>query len=246
MSWLPDAIAVAAIAGVVSFVGLVITKQSKVSEFRQQWIDALREDVSSFITQALDIHAGKKSADAIQTAISTAHEVQCRIRLRLNPDEHDSNAITSAIKNLGESATGSLKPEYEQMAAEADDVVKKTQVVLKQEWNRVKTGERFYMYTFRSVITGSVVFAASLACLFFYQQYQTSNGYLVMERRSGEGDCTVTMKHKGNTLTARCITGCDFIEVGRTYKFKSQGSNVVLWLANPNVRVFVMDEKRAD
>jgi hypothetical protein len=43
MNWTSDASAAALIAGIVSVIGLLITNQSKVSEFRQKWIDALRE-----------------------------------------------------------------------------------------------------------------------------------------------------------------------------------------------------------
>ena len=43
-------IIVAIIAGFVSFIGLVITKEQKVSEFRQVWIDALRNDVAELMS----------------------------------------------------------------------------------------------------------------------------------------------------------------------------------------------------
>ena len=57
-----DAVEAALIAGGVSFAGLLITNQSKVSEFRQTWINALREDVATVITHALEIHAAKAVA----------------------------------------------------------------------------------------------------------------------------------------------------------------------------------------
>jgi hypothetical protein len=48
---------VAMIAGAFSLLGLVISKEQKVSEFRQTWIDALREDISELIAHANLIHA---------------------------------------------------------------------------------------------------------------------------------------------------------------------------------------------
>ena len=60
MTVLPDiavgAIGAALIAGVVSLLGLVISKEQKVSEFRQAWIDALRSDVASLISHVNAIH----------------------------------------------------------------------------------------------------------------------------------------------------------------------------------------------
>ncbi len=40
----------AVIAAVISLLGLIISKENKVSEFRQAWIDSLREEVAAIIT----------------------------------------------------------------------------------------------------------------------------------------------------------------------------------------------------
>ena len=37
------------ITAIISFVNLTLTKEQKISEFRQAWIDALREDLSIFL-----------------------------------------------------------------------------------------------------------------------------------------------------------------------------------------------------
>lgn len=42
----------AIIAAVISLLGLLISKENKVSEFRQAWIDALREEIAEVITHA--------------------------------------------------------------------------------------------------------------------------------------------------------------------------------------------------
>ena len=38
-------------------VGLIISKETKLSDFRQAWIDALREDISLFVSHAINISA---------------------------------------------------------------------------------------------------------------------------------------------------------------------------------------------
>jgi hypothetical protein len=60
MFGLPDqavgAVAAALIAGLISLLGLIISKEQKVSDFRQAWIDALRSDIAAVITHAQSIH----------------------------------------------------------------------------------------------------------------------------------------------------------------------------------------------
>jgi hypothetical protein len=51
------AVGVATISGLISITGLVISKEQKLSDFRQAWIDALRDDISRFISQPLMISA---------------------------------------------------------------------------------------------------------------------------------------------------------------------------------------------
>jgi hypothetical protein len=50
MFGIPDqavgAVIAAIIAGSIALLGLIISKEQKVSEFRQQWIDALRQDIA--------------------------------------------------------------------------------------------------------------------------------------------------------------------------------------------------------
>jgi len=57
---LPGALAgtiiAAVIAAIVSLLGLIISKETKVSEFRQAWIDSLRAEIAAVITHAQALH----------------------------------------------------------------------------------------------------------------------------------------------------------------------------------------------
>ena len=46
------AITAALITGFLSLLGLIISKEQKTSEFRQQWIDALRQELAEFLGYA--------------------------------------------------------------------------------------------------------------------------------------------------------------------------------------------------
>src|SRR5437764_8500336 len=100
MFGLPDqavgAIVAAIIGGFVAFLSLVISKEQTVSNFRQQWIDALRQDIASLVSHITGIH-GESIVERtepkddlwrrVKDDFTRFNEVIVRIRLRLNPDE---------------------------------------------------------------------------------------------------------------------------------------------------------------
>src|SRR2546430_15387357 len=102
------AIAAAIIAGAISFVVTVLSKEQKTSEFRQAWIDALRNDLSEFIstidalTSFLRIKASRSATPAEVVSFLQEKYVDVqrmgvsyhRIMLRLNPDEHTALIAT--------------------------------------------------------------------------------------------------------------------------------------------------------
>lgn len=61
---IPDAavgaVTAALIAGIISLLGLIISKEQKTSEFRQAWIDALRADLTAYLTQVNAINDATK------------------------------------------------------------------------------------------------------------------------------------------------------------------------------------------
>ncbi len=150
------AILSALIAGVVTFLITVLTKEQKISEFRQNWIDALREDISEFLglIQSLTSMIGfikyQSGVDESKKFIESNHDnfskvttIYFRIALRLNPDEHQE--LRAALKEMFSMLSGSVDL-YDSKAIESlvQDVVAKSQTVLKKEWNRVKQGEKMF------------------------------------------------------------------------------------------------------
>lgn len=103
----------ALIAGALSFVNLTLTKELKTSEFRQAWIDSLREDLAKFFGSARafaravevlhifeptykDNAALLITDEKISELRYQAAETLCRIKLRLNPDEAEHKAYQCA------------------------------------------------------------------------------------------------------------------------------------------------------
>lgn len=137
------------IAGMVSLVASILAKDQKTSEFRQAWIDGLRDDVSQLVAHlgimktASAIIRGKPSAEI--DAYLLEHQAEfvkfgmlaSRIRLRLNPDEHAG--LIELLVTMESFEDGDMDARLESIAVE-------TQKVLKSEWERVKRGEPSFVW----------------------------------------------------------------------------------------------------
>lgn len=163
---LPDiaigAISAAIIASFFSFLGLIIAKEQKTSEFRQAWIDSLRNEISQLIASANAIHGAMTSQrlesvtsawNVVRDDFVAINEAAARIRLRLNPNEELSKAVLAKIEEIeGLLAPGKL-PDYTELNRKEKELVSQASALLKEEWRRVKKGEP----TFRVARWGVVV-----------------------------------------------------------------------------------------
>lgn len=158
-------IAAAVITGFISVIGLIISKEQKVSEFRQAWIDSLRDEISKLISNANAIH-GAGMAD-FQTRSEEwknvgpnfikINEAVANIRLRLNSNEKDSQEILETIQQIEALFTDGLSVDYKNLGTLEKNLVAKTQIVLKGEWVRVRKGELVYRVTRNVAITFLIV-----------------------------------------------------------------------------------------
>jgi hypothetical protein len=152
----PNAVVVGAvIAGFVAFVSLIISKEQSVSEFRQEWIDELRKDISAVVACVSGIHGdsitkhpgGRDSLwEAVRKDLFHLNELIARIRLRLNPKEHrkiEGLATLTVLSRLKELETIFESPERElhRLKGITESIVAETQTILKQNWTRVRSGE---------------------------------------------------------------------------------------------------------
>ena len=161
-------IVAAIIAGAVAFLASVFSKEQKTSEFRQAWIDALRNDLSELISIVLQIsdeilvrHKRGESTEEIQAHLRTKESefqrlenIKARIRLRLNPKEH--KVLLEAVKTMSDPSDHDAKSEA---------LIAESQRVLKAEWKRVKRGEPvFFVTKWLSLIVcfTALVFAISM------------------------------------------------------------------------------------
>jgi hypothetical protein len=170
---IPDAavgsIFAAMIAGLVVFVSTVLSKEQKTSEFRQVWIDELRKDVAQYVSGTIEfsaLYTLKKKAQVGELdflvenfdAIRELQSIEYRIIFRLNPLKHAS--LIGKIKGLRQSMISLYSQSLTSNTLEAvltDAITDDCKLILKNEWERVKKGEK----TFRFVKWASIGFAAA-------------------------------------------------------------------------------------
>jgi hypothetical protein len=150
----------ALITGAISFVNLTLTKEQKTSEFRQAWIDALREDLSKFLgaarafARAVEIlhqfgpdYKNKVALTLSEEKISDlryqASETLCRIQLRLNPSEAEHVELLRLLRRAIDEQNSMLRSGggIDPTMKAIEPATEYAQPVLKKEWERVKSGE---------------------------------------------------------------------------------------------------------
>ncbi len=171
------------VGAALTLVGLILSKEQKTSEFRQAWIDGLREDLSEFLSR-IEVTSALLAAHQLQSDraentfdfiekqredLRDAHARYYRIILRLNPREH-----CELIKNLDE-VIGILSSRQaafnrDQVGQILQALLAQSQVVLKTEWKRVKRGE----IPFRVAKYSSLLL---LAAVMIYSGYTVYGSY---------------------------------------------------------------------
>ncbi|WP_300727295.1 hypothetical protein [Pseudomonas sp.] len=157
-------LSVSLIAGIVSLVVSILAKDQKTSEFRQAWIDGLRNDVSQLVAhlgliKTMAKNVREKPPSEIDDYLITRQEqflemgmLVSRIRLRLNPDEHVN--LLGSLRSLEKVPADEVDARSERIAIYAQEI-------LKDEWERVKLGEPSFVWLKR-ISTAGVCFVLAI------------------------------------------------------------------------------------
>lgn len=159
------AIGAALIGAIISFVGLIIAKESKVSEFRQAWIDDLRSELSKFLAnvnavvdaQYLSFDSSNERFEKLQPYFSSLNETYYLVALRLNDDEQLAKNLKSCMVSISTTVTSGLA--IDQLAFEKARIeyISLSNRLLKIEWTRVKDGEPVFQAT-RKIAAAAFIF----------------------------------------------------------------------------------------
>jgi hypothetical protein len=149
MIQVPDAAIGAVIAGIVSLLGLIISKEQKTSEFRQAWIQELRSDLTVFLTNINAIydsvqikystHADK--VGALRPLFIQLNTSTFNILLKINPMELKSKRLLTALEAFNALTADEQRLTTMNIRTVEKEFLTASQLLLKSEWRRVKSGE---------------------------------------------------------------------------------------------------------
>ena len=162
------AVTAALITAVISLINMVISKDQKTTEFRQEWINSVRIELSNLLSEVDARHSkslfaeyyskeGEKekfideiSGIALNNTVRI-NNISTKLSLFLNPIEHEK--LLYLISELTSTPTPhSSKDEDEDdhgqtLIERTKFVLQESQKVLKKEWEIVKRGEKTFYIT---------------------------------------------------------------------------------------------------
>lgn len=165
------AIAAALIAALVSLLGLIISKEQKTSEFRQAWVDALREDLSNYLTQINAICDGvsvkyesiEKKVEVLTPIYRELNKATFSIALRINPEEPLARSILTSMGHLHKLTGDHSTIAPDKIRPIERELLHAAQQLLKAEWKRVKNGETTFVVA-KFTALGVVLVSIILGC----------------------------------------------------------------------------------
>ncbi|WP_143479580.1 hypothetical protein [Aquipseudomonas alcaligenes] len=165
----------AVVAGAISLISLVISKENKTSEFRQLWIDSLRSELSLYVSHSMEIYRHRRwekeqhgeKWESIVDSYLKANELITKIRLRLNPKEKSSRKILSMLREYEVMFSDNAIPEDRDFNRLNHAFVGESQRLLKSEWNRVRNGEIVFQVVRSASFSVLMVGLIALAYYFY-------------------------------------------------------------------------------
>ena len=174
-------IIVALIAVIVSFISLIISKETKISDFRQKWIDNIRDDISELmgtltqytivyiVSNPQDRESKEKFFNENHELVSKIGTLLNKIELRLNPEK--DKELIKHLNAIEDFTTIPKEDKLEKLTATMNTLKEQSHILLKKEWERVKKGELVYRVIKYSFAT--IVFVFML--YFSYTVYKTTD-----------------------------------------------------------------------
>jgi hypothetical protein len=186
MTTLLVTIALALVGALVSFVGIILTKEQRVSEFRLRWLEDLRIDIASLIARALAIHAAYWKAGgppAINSQLEIKlredfleiNQVSIRIRLRLNPNKDTHKPVIRLMDEIeGLFGKDIENVPFKQINELTDRITNASQKLLRSVWEEVKKGEPAFQVT-KWIALGVAIIALVLLAFGVAFQFSQAN-----------------------------------------------------------------------
>ncbi len=192
------AVGAAAIAGLVSLLGLVIAKEQKVSEFRQLWIDELRK---CFVSYLVNINAisdvirsqGKEAGQEKESLLAkymALNEASNGIKLRINGGEGPAKRLLLVMREFEDLAASDKTLTPDNIQGVEEEFLVAAKELLKFEWRRVKRGEPIFVWTKRVVVGVTVLMLiVTIFAVVFQSKEVSTNATGEVAPSLGEREC---------------------------------------------------------
>jgi hypothetical protein len=168
----------AILTGLFNLTNLIISKENKVSDFRQKWLDEFREEMGKLLggvetllrlVEHMVQPCSKGLSDEKLTEFRSKHEgrylelneMRYRVLLRLNPKEHVG--LQTNLNKLIDAFYGPCD-NLEEIRKFQDAVVAEMQRILKDTWEYVKKGEKTFQLL-RKILSFILIFLAIVVVL---------------------------------------------------------------------------------
>ncbi|WP_157986112.1 hypothetical protein [Teichococcus vastitatis] len=148
------AILAAAIAGSFSILGLIISKEQKISDFRREWVEELRADIARFMANATFIFAVMDSSTSditeaqaltvLRAEIVAMFEASSRIHLKLDSTDPVTAPILATLREFEERVQSATPLSPATLGVLERRLVEQSRVLMRREWHRVRNGETVY------------------------------------------------------------------------------------------------------
>ena len=138
------------------FVALM-ARELKISEFRQAWINGLRDEISDFTSKAhewmqlyLDFNSADQDAKEetypkLNTLKYDSYRLLRKIQMRFHPDDIAGNKLLASLEDLLDPAKPAADPinlkgdnRYSAWRTLADQAIVEARQLLKEEWETTK------------------------------------------------------------------------------------------------------------
>lgn len=183
----------ALVAGFFAFTNLVASKENKISEFRQDWINSLRESISCYISSltylsTLYIHYSARQeehrdkfemARDVEEVYAKVNQSYNDIIFRINDSEKRkkgkdlNDAFLTALNKTREYY---LNNKLVEARSACEPLRKASKPLLKHEWKRVKAGEWSYRISkYFAILVLVLGLAAALTNAYFIWNEKASS-----------------------------------------------------------------------
>lgn len=143
-------------------IGVVVVRGTKISEFRQKWIDEQRADLATVMAHASNIASGLTNGSTHFAADLLAFDLAAnRIRLREKPSNPEWKDVLDQIDAIRPKLLLPANAPVANLSIDTEQnvLVAKSRENLKAEWTRVKDGEAGYRLL---IVLGCILTFASV------------------------------------------------------------------------------------